>query len=862
MVLAASKAAAQRLPATVVPSKYVLAFDVDLARARFTGTETIAVTLSRPSRRIVLHALDIQFQDVTIVGADRQTRQATVAVDARTETAALNVLQPVPAGDAEIHIKYTGILNDKLRGFYLSKANGRNYAVTQLESTDARRAFPSFDEPAFKATFALSVTIDQGDTVISNGRALSDTPGPGAGRHTMTFAETPKMSTYLVAMAVGDFSCLEGSAESIPIRICATPDKKELGHIALGAAEEILRFYNRYYTIKYPFGKLDVVAVPDFAAGAMENTAAIFYREVDLLADAKTASVEAQKRIWAVLAHEMAHQWFGDLVTMKWWDDLWLNEGFATWMEKRPLAAARPEWRMDVDEVSDAQAAMNLDSLASTRSIHTTVETSAQIEGSFDTIAYEKGASVMRMIEGYVGADGFQQGVNAYLQAHAYGNATSEDFWTAMSAATGKPIDRILPEFVNRPGVPVFDAALLCDNARPRVKLTNRRFFLDPAAARSGGSTPAWRTPICVKTPTTESPVCDVVSGPSIELALPGSSCPAWAFVNAGATGYYRTAYSSSMLRALATDLSRLNEAERLSLVADEWAMVRAGVHHVSDYLTLAAGLGQERTSGIVSDLANRLSFVHDYLTTDRTRGDFEQFVRSLFGPALDTLGLSSTAGEDDDRRALRAAIIDVLGDAGNDTALSSAAQATLDRTLAGTASLDPSAASAIVEVAARHGDAALWEKLWQASRDADSPALQYRYLFGLGAFSNPALIDRGLNLALTPAIRSQDTASFLARFLANPDARPRAWSFIKDHWAELTPKVSISFGDVRIVESTGVFCDTASRDDVRTFFVAHPLPAASRTLDQTLERITNCAVLRQKQTPTLTDWLANRSSK
>ncbi len=853
----AGTAYAQRLPGTVIPSHYDLAFDVDLARARFGGVETIHVQVARATRRIVLHALDIQFEEVIVKGNGPE-QKASVAPDARTETVALNLASPVAAGPAEIRIRYTGILNDKLRGFYLSKANGRNYAVTQLESTDARRAFPSFDEPAYKATFSIAVTIDARDTAISNGRVLSDTPGPGPGRHTLRFSETPKMSSYLVAITVGDFQCLDGSAERVPIRICATPDKVNLGRIALGAAQEILRYYNRYYSIRYPFGKLDVVAVPDFAAGAMENTAAIFYREVDLLADSANASVATQKRIWGVLAHEMAHQWFGDLVTMKWWDDLWLNEGFATWMEKRPLAAAKPEWNMLVDEVSDSQAAMNLDSLASTRSIHNTVETAAEIESSFDAIAYEKGASVMRMVEGYVGAELFQKGVNAYLERHAYGNATSEDFWTTMAATSGKPVDRILPEFVNRPGVPVLDVALSCSGA-PKLTVRTRRFLLDPASARLAGSTPAWRTPICVKTPGSTTPLCEVVSGASAELTLPGSTCPAWVFANAGASGYYRTAYPPALLRSLAPAApTALTEPERLMLVGDAWALVRAGIQNVGDYLTLAAGFGQERANGVMSEVAARLQFVHDNLTTEASRPQYERFIQTLFSPAFAALGIDSAPGDDDERRALRATVIEVLGDAGNDRNLSSAAQTALDRTLLGTATLDPTAANAIVAVAARYGDATLWERLRQASQDASSPADRYRYLDALPAFTDPALIERGLNLALTDEIRSQDTPGYLGQFLANPVSRPRAWAFVKQHWAALTPKISISLGDAGLVASLSNVCDAATRDDVKAFFTAHPLPSASRALDQTLERINNCIGMRS-QTHSVTDWLSAR---
>src|SRR6266851_1979752 len=365
-LLTALPASAQRLPAIVTPDHYDLAFVVDLGRERFEGTETIRVQVAEPTTRVVLHALDIQFREVTIdAGASVQT--ATVTLDEKSQTATLTVPRPLAKGPAALHIRYAGILNSQLRGFYISKTKLRKYAVTQFESTDARRAFPCFDEPAFKATFAVTLTIDRGDTAISNGKVVADTSGPSITQHTIRFATSPKMSAYLVAMAVGDFKCLDGATDGVPIRICATPDKKDLGRLALEAAQQILQFYNGYYAIKYPFGKLD------------------------LLADAKSASVDTRKKIASILAHEMAHQWFGDIVTMQWWDDLWLNEGFATWMANKPLAAAHPDWNIAIDEAQENQTAFALDSLKSTRPIHADVETPAQIDEAFDAIAYQKG---------------------------------------------------------------------------------------------------------------------------------------------------------------------------------------------------------------------------------------------------------------------------------------------------------------------------------------------------------------------------------------------------------------------------------------------------------------------------------------
>src|SRR5687767_13732531 len=407
-----SPAAAQRLSGTVIPEHYTLWFAPDLASATFRGRETIRVQLKSPATAVTLNAAEIEFVEATIE-AGGATQTARVTLDAKTETATLTVPRQLPAGPAIIRITYNGLLNDKLRGFYLSKANGRSYAVTQLEATDGRRAFPSFDEPIYKATFDVTLMVDQGDTAISNGAQVSDTPGPETGKHTVTFATTPRMSTYLVAMIVGDFVCRSGAAAGTAIRVCATPDKLGLTEFALESTEQQLAFYNTYFGIKYPFGKLDILAIPDFAAGAMENAGAITFRERLLLVDPERASLGMLKRVAGIISHEIAHQWFGNLVTMKWWDDIWLNEGFATWIASRPIAAWRPEWKVELDDAADTQSALGIDALRSTRAIRMKVETPDEINEVFDGIAYEKTAGVLRMIEGFVGPDAFRRGISS-----------------------------------------------------------------------------------------------------------------------------------------------------------------------------------------------------------------------------------------------------------------------------------------------------------------------------------------------------------------------------------------------------------------------------------------------------------------
>jgi aminopeptidase N len=851
-------AAAQQLPGTVRPERYDLTFVVDLAHERFEGTETIRVQVQEPTARVVLNALDLQLREVS-VGSGAAAQKASVAIDRTRQTATLTVQKPLPRGTSEIHVRFSGALNEELRGFYISKTKSRKYAVTQFEATDARRAFPCFDEPAFKATFALTVTVDRADTVISNGKVLSDTPGPGAGQHTLKFADSPKMSAYLVAVAVGDFACLAGGAENVPVRVCATPDKTDLGRIALEEAQRTLTFYNSYYAIKYPFEKLDIVAVPDFAAGAMENTAAIFYREADLLADSASVSVSTRKAIASVLAHEMAHQWFGDLVTMQWWDDLWLNEGFATWMANKPLAAAHPDWNISVDETLENQRALDLDSLRATRPIHADVQTPSEIDAIFDTITYEKGASVVRMVESYVGADTFRRGVNAYLSAHAYGNATSEDFWKAIAATSGKPVERILPTFVNQPGFPLIEVSLACTGSQASVALRQQRFTLEGSgeSGRSGGEE-QWQVPICLKTPGRATATCEVLTEAS--RSIPLGPCVPWAFANAGAQGYYRTAYSTDVLRAIAPHVAtELTASERLSLLDDEWAMVRVGRHSAGDYLLLAAGYGHEQSSGVLEELTRRLAFVHEYLATGDAKPKIEAFIRSLLRPLLADVGFDRAPSDSDERRALRAAVVSALGTIGEDADLIAAARAALDRSLGGGPPLEPTLAGAIVRIAAMHGDEKLFDALAAAADRATSPEDRYRYLNALAAFREPPLIDRALERTLSSTMRSQDAALYLAAFFQNPAARSRAWSFISAHWKALEPKIRVVGSDTTLMAAFGAFCDTGARDQVKAFSAAHPLPSAARTLEQTLERIDNCARLRARQAAAVADWVAAR---
>ena len=853
LLLVASPAAAQRLAGSVVPSAYALWFAPDLASETFRGRATIEVRLLKPARSITLHAAEIEFQEVQIVaGALSQT--ARVTMNAEDETATLTVPQEMPAGPARIGIGYTGILNDKLRGFYVSRANGRKYAVSQMEATDARRAFPSFDEPIYKATFDISLTIDDGDVAISNGAVRSDTPGPERGKHTVAFETTKPMSTYLVALLVGDFVCRGETVDGTPLRVCATPDKKDLTGFALEAAAQQLRFYDDYYGIPYPFGKLDIIGVPDFAAGAMENTGAITFREQYLLADPARASLATKKTIASIMSHEIAHMWFGDLVTMKWWDDIWLNEGFATWMADKPLAAWKPEWNVELDEVQETRTALALDALRSTRSIRMKVETPEEINEVFDGVAYAKAAGVLRMVERFVGEDSFRKGVASYVKKYAYANATSEDFWTEVTRVTGKPVDRIMASYVDQPGAPVLEVESTCKGATTEVRIEQERFLGAMGAAAAKPQT--WTVPVCFKAFPDSPAACDVIAKPADTLGIPG--CAAEAFVNAGSTGYYYTEYTPDTVRTLSRKArGTLTPAERLGLLGDEWWMVRAGRHDAGTFFDLAAALAADTTAAVTDALAMRVSYAAEYLVPDAARESFEAWIRARFGPPLDRLNAGS-AGGDELQQSRHAELLDLVGIWGASREAQARASEMATRYIADPASVPGTITPAALRVAAFGGDAALYEQyLKRLNAAASNPEAYYRLLNALPYFRDPALVDRTLAFALSPAVRSQDTGMLIAGLLARPWSRPRAWAFVTARWAALTEKLGTFQGIPAIVAATESFCSAAAAADVKAFFAAHPVPAAERSLQQSIEQIESCASLASRQGGALTRWLA-----
>lgn len=867
-VVSGRGAHAQRLPGGVRPEHYALTITPDLAKARFEGVEQIDVVLDAPASEVTLNAAEIEFESVKAASASKTNSEAptvwykaTVTLDEAKEQATLHFAKELPAGPVSLQIAYRGILNDKLRGFYLSKTKLRNYGVTQFESTDARRAFPSFDEPALKARFDVTLVIDAGDTAISNTPIVSDTPGPMAGKHTLVFATTPKMSTYLVAWLVGDFECSAGRSDGVPIRVCATPDKVGLTKFALDAAKWDLHYYDKYFGIKYPLAKLDLIAIPDFEAGAMENFGCITFRETEVLVDAKNGTLGARKEVTTTVAHEMAHQWFGDLVTPEWWDNLWLNEGFATWMETKAAAHRRPKWEFEQDAAADRSNILDEDAAWATRPIRQRAETPAEIEELFDDIAYGKAGAVITMVEHWVGEETFRKGVHAYLSAHLYGNATAEDFWNTQTKTSGLPVDAVMRSFVEQPGVP---EVRFSERQGSAIAVSQKRFTY-PMASGAGADEAGTSTRVDAGTSAVEErwtiPVC--VDGDGCRLIAPETTSISaetkapFFFANAEDKGYFRAAYTRDEYASIVANAAGLTPSERIGLLGDRWALMRAGEGTVGEFLDLALALKQDPDPTVTESVLGRISTIGMRIASDDDRARLDALVRREFGPVYAAMG-GSRRHEPEDHAELRESLFEALGDARDEQVLAEAQRLT-EQLFSGKKADDPNIIDAAVALTAAKGDAAMYDRLVNVVRVTKDPDFRDAALRALTWFESPELVERTLEFAVSDDVRSQDSWGLIALLLERRETQEQAWKFVRAHWSEIEQRATESSG-AHIVEATGSFCSVEKRAEVAGFFATHKVESADRTLAKALERISDCAQLRAAQEPDLRQWLLEHS--
>jgi puromycin-sensitive aminopeptidase len=874
--------ARHRLAGHVRPERYELSVEVDPQRTRsYGGSVRIALQVRREVESFELHAADLKVSGARLQlnGSSlhqrrtslpalsvHQRRRSAAALSIRARIEELPELErirvvperPLPRGSATLELRFRGKLRSDLRGLYLAKSGSRRYAFSQLEAADARRFFPCFDEPAFKARFALEVVTRARYQVVSNAPQTGSERLPG-GMQRVRFAQTPLLSTYLVALAVGELRASEPLlAGRTPIRIWHAPGNSRMTGFALRAAQQCLLRLERYFGVRYPYTKLDLVAVPDFEIGAMENAGAVFFRETLLLIDEQRASLAEKKRAIEVICHELAHMWYGNLVTMAWWDDLWLNEAFATWMAFAIVDEWQPELQMWNDFGHARGSAFELDALDSTHSVYTRVNTPDEAQQNFDAITYEKGAAVIRMLERYLGAARFRRGVRAYIKRHRESNARAADLWHALEQQDGQAVDEVVRPWIEREGFPLVRVQLQARAGRQRLVLEQQRFR---ARGGSSGSSKPWPIPVvlAVGAGGRRRDVRLLLNRERTSVALPRNT--QFVYANAEEGGFYRPLHDEQLLAAITKHRKQLDSSERLGLITHLWSSVHAGYAPLAGLLDLACALGDERDPDVLAALGPPLAHVLDQIAPAAGRDAckaLRERLAAAFAPALATLGVRGKRKERESVRLRRGELLTVTAVLCEEPQAVQAAEALCESYLRSPAQVDANLVVPALVVGARLGDGKRHARYVQGASSERTPQERRRLRMALAEFRDPDCVARTLALCLRETIPTQDVALLLARMLQNPDARTQTWRFIQRRWPELRERMPAMLVS-RLIDATPALQTDAHRRQLVAFARKHPLPTATRALAQADERFAIDARLRTRAAPELRSWLGLR---
>jgi puromycin-sensitive aminopeptidase len=823
-----------RLPYTVEPRRYALRLTPDLAHATFTGEVHIEVLIHEAVSEIVLNAAELAVSSALLDPGGGEPHGLAVTIDEGSERLVLTPTAAVVPGPAVISLEFSGILNDKLHGFYRSEFTDEagvthTIATTQFEATDARRAFPCFDEPDRKAVFSVTLDVPDGLAAYSNGPEIEQWSLPEGGSR-IRFGDTIPMSTYLVAFVVGPLvATAPRDVRGTPVRIVHVPGKADFTDFALEAAAHSLEFFTDWFGIDYPGEKLDLLAIPDFAFGAMENLGCVTFREAVLLVDPDRASRLELERVADVISHEIAHMWFGDLVTMRWWNGIWLNEAFATFMELLCVDDFRPEWQRWVSFGIERDAALATDGLHSTRPVEYPVGPPEEADGMFDILTYQKGAGVLRMLERYLGAERFRDGVRRYLEAHRFGNTETADLWDAIEAASGEPVRDVMDSWIFQGGFPLVHV-----DGTPGTTLMRQQPFEYGQAPGPSSIGSTWKVPVIARTLGGDE--ARVLLGPGPEPLELGGDPNAPVVVNAGGWGFYRVRYAPELHRRLAGWLPELDLLERFNLLGDSWAVVVGQLSGPGDFLLLAEALGTEDDPNVWAQVTGALSLL-DRTVDDEARPLVAAYARALLGPVLARLGWDPRPGEGPRTPTLRAQAVAVLGTVGKDAAVQTEAHRLHDAAERGEIVLDPDLASAILGAVGASGGPADFETFLHHYRHPATPQEEMRYLYSLAGFSDPALAARAFELARTE-VRSQNAPFVFQMLLASRDNGPSTWERIQEHWDEIVARSPANILPRMVSGVTSLCRDRALAAEVAAFVRAHPLPVGQRTVDQALERL------------------------
>jgi aminopeptidase N len=848
--LAGHAMAAQRivLPTNVTPSHYDIAIVPDAEHLTFTGSVKIDIDVKRPDNAIKLNSADLVFGRILFDGAAAAPR---VTLDAKEETATLTFAKPVAAGHHVLAIDYRGKINQQAAGIFAldyDAANGKKRALfTQFENSDARRFVPCWDEPNKKATFTLTATVPAGLMAIAN-TPITSTEQAGKGLKRVHFAPSPRMSSYLLFFGLGDFERVSRKVNGVDVGIIVKRGDRDQAKYALDAASQILPYYEDYFGLKYPLPKLDLIGGPGQSQffGAMENWGAIFYFERDLEIDAKLSTEEDRRNVYVVIAHEMAHQWFGDLVTMDWWEDLWLNEGFASWMELKAADHFHPDWHVWLDALDAKEGAMRVDARAGTHPIITPILDVLQANQAFDTITYSKGQAVIRMLEDYTGADAFRAGVRAYMKAHAYGNTVTDDLWRELDKTSPRPVTAIAHEFTRQAGVPMVRAV-----ATPKgLKLTQDRFAMDSSASAAL----TWHVPVKARVLSTGQTWQGAVArGQDV---MPGLNPAGGVIVNDGQAGYYRTLYDVKLAKALAGNFRKLSPENQMGLINDMRALGYSGYEPLDDFLSVAEQADPGMHPRVQTAIAGKLEGIDALYDGLPTQKGFRAFARELLAPLFAKAGWDAKPGEDQNIVLLRATLLEALNRL-EDPGVIAEARKRFAAFLKDPAHTAPETRRSMLAIVARHADAATWEKLHQLAKEEKNTLAKRELYELLGSVLDPALAKRALALTLTDEL-PVTTRPSVVRSVAD-DHPELAFDFANAHLALVTQWLEADSRNQFVPNLATSSTDPKMADKVKAFAKAHIPETARRDSVKVESAIGFQSEVRTKRLKDIDHWLVRR---
>ena len=840
------------LPDSVRPIRYTIELHPDLANLTTAGAETVDIDVREPTDHLIFNANNIAIASALLDDGIA----ARISIGTRIQRVNLTFPQPIPVGSHRLRISFTSKINQFGQGlFYVDYGSGekqQRMIATQLEPMDARRVFPCWDEPAFKAAFHLSAVLPEKFRAVSNMPIEKEVP-LGDGTKRVTFAETPPMSSYLFVLVAGDLDRIVDRTGKTEIGVVTQPGKQEQGRYALGTAVTLLDYYNGYFGVNYPLPKLDLIAVPGGFGGAMENWGGITFFEGILLFDPASSSESLRRRIFSVVAHEMAHQWFGDLVTTAWWSDLWLNEGFADWMQAKVEDRLHPDWDVWLTEYGK-QAAMYADARPMSHAIRHPVLNESEASSAFDEITYEKGAAIVRVLENYVGADAFREGIRGYIKAHAYGNATTEDLWRALERQSGAGIDAIARSYTDQPGLPLITVDEKCDGGQLSVVLKQERFTIHDPDARPA----LWQVPINWGVAHASKPGGATLLRDKTSTIAAGP-CGKPVKLNFGDVGYYRTRYDPGTLAALTAAIEQMAPADRLNLLSDYWALLEAGSALPPDYFGLVEGIAADNQRAIWREVTSVLLDIDRLERGLPGRLAFQAYARGILRPVFQRVGWDPAPNEKEDTAMLRSTLVGALGYL-EDPAVVAEAKRRFDRFLADPASLNANLRDAVMDVVGRHADQATYNAIRKLARTTTNAHDRFQYYAALAGASDPRLIEQTLAMTLTDELQPE-RASTLIRIVAAGEHPELALEFARKNFDALAAKRGPDF---RAFFMSGLMANFTEASYARQLVDFRPVHETSGGRIEALRaeaRINESADFRAHQIPEIDEWVKGRLS-